>query len=88
MRQQIRAISQQPVLRKLLWFFDSIWFPLAYALLAFISSLTGLEVAYFGITAIVAVFTCIFSRDSKPMLTLVFMAVYGVSWVHLSLIHI
>ena len=82
MRQQIRAISQQPVMRKLLWFFDSIWFPLAYALLAFISSLTGLEVAYFGITAIVAVFTCIFSRDSKPMLTLVFMAVYGVSWVH------
>lgn len=69
-------------MRKLLWFFDSIWFPLAYALLAFISSLTGLEVAYFGITAIVAVFTCIFSRDSKPMLTLVFMAVYGVSWVH------
>ena len=82
MRQQIRAISQQPVMRKLLWFFDSIWFPLAYALLALISSLTGLEVAYFGITAIVAVFTCIFSRDSKPMLTLVFMAVYGVSWVH------
>lgn len=82
MRQQIRAISQLPAMQKVLWFFSSVWFPLAYALFAFISSLTGLEIAYFGITALIAVFTCIFSRDSKPMLTLVFMAVYGVSWVH------
>ena len=82
MRQKIRALTQLPVIKQVLWFLDSYYFPAAYALLAFISSLAGLEIAYFAVTAVIVVFVCIFSRDSKPMLPLVFLAVYGVSWVH------
>ena len=82
MRQKIRAVSQLPVIKQILWFLDSYYFPAAYAVLALISSLAGLEIAYFAITAVAVVFICVFSRDSKPMLPLVFLAVYGVSWVH------
>lgn len=82
MRQKIRALTQLPVIKQVLWFLDSYYFPAAYALLALISSLAGLEIAYFAVTAVIVVFVCIFSRDSKPMLPLVFLAVYGVSWVH------
>ena len=82
MRQKIRALTQLPVLKQILWFLDSYYFPAAYALLAFLSSLFGLEIAYFAITAVLVVFVSVFARDSKAMLPMVFLAVYGVSWVH------
>ncbi|HIU61984.1 MAG TPA: O-antigen ligase family protein [Candidatus Coproplasma excrementigallinarum] len=82
MRQKIRAVAQLPAMRAMLRFFDSFYFPIAYGVLALLSSFLGLEIAYFAITAVTVIFTCIFARDSKPLLTPVFMAVYGVSWVH------
>ena len=82
MRQKIRAVAQLPAMRAMLRFFDSFYFSIAYGVLALLSSFLGLEIAYFAITAVTVIFTCIFSRDSKPLLTPVFMAVYGVSWVH------
>ena len=69
-------------MRRILWFFDSLWFPAAYAVLALISSFTGMEIAFYALTAVAVVFTAVFSRDSKPLLTPVFMAVYAVSWEH------
>ena len=82
MRQRIRALTQLPVLKQLLWFLDSYYFPAAYALLALLSSLFGLEIAFYAVSAAVVVFSSIFSRDSKPFLPMVFLAVYAVSWVH------
>ena len=82
MRQRIRALTQLPVLKQLLWFLDSYYFPVAYALLALLSSLFGLEIAFYAVSAAVVVFSSIFSRDSKPFLPMVFLAVYAVSWVH------
>ena len=82
MRQRIRALTQLPVLKQLLWFLDSYYFPVAYALLALLSSLFGLEIAFYAVSAAVVVFSSIFSRESKPFLPMVFLAVYAVSWVH------
>lgn len=82
MKQKIRAIAQLSAMRRILWFFDSLWFPAAYAVLALISSFTGMEIAFYALTVAVIAFTSVFSRDSKPMLTPVFMAVYAVSWKH------
>ena len=82
MRQRIRAAARLPVMRKILWFFDSPYFPAAYAVLALVSSFTGMETAFFALTAAAVAFTAVFSRDSRPLLTPVFLAVYGVSWKH------
>ena len=82
MRQKIRQAAQLPFIRKILWFFDSLWYPAVYALLALVSSFTGMEIAFYALTAVIVVFTAVFSRDSKPLLAPVFMAVYAVSWVH------
>lgn len=82
MRQKIRAAAQNPVMRKILYFFSSIWYPVAYAVLALVCSFTGMEIAFYALTVLAVAFTCIFSRDSKPLLTPVFMAVYAVSWTH------
>lgn len=82
MKQKIRAVANLPVMRKILQFFDSLWYPAVYAVLAFISSLTGMEIAFYAITAVAVVFTTVFSRDTKPLLAPVLMAVYAVSWQH------
>lgn len=81
-RQKIRQASTLPVIRHIICFLEKPLYPAAYAVLALLSSLFGLEVAFFGITALVVAFSCVFSRDSRAMITPVFMAVYGMSWVH------
>lgn len=82
MRIRIRQIANLPAMRAILSFFDSLWFPAAYAVLALVSSFTGMEIAFYAITAAIVVFTSVFSRDSKPLLVPVFMGVYAVSRVH------
>lgn len=69
-------------MKAILKFFDGMWYPAVYAVLALISSLTGMEIAFYAITAVVVVFTTIFSRDTKPLIAPVLMAVYAVSWKH------
>ena len=80
--EKIQKIQSQPVMEKILRFFDGNLYPLIYAALALICSFTGLEVAFFVLTAIVVVFTAIFSKDSKPLIAPLVLVVYSVSQKH------
>ena len=82
LRQKIRQASTLPVIKHIICFLEKPFYPAAYALLALLSSLIGLEIAFYGITAIIVVFSCVFSRDSRAIITPVFITVYGLSWKH------
>lgn len=82
LRQRIKAAAQLPVLRHMAWFFDSYYFPAVYAVLVFLCSVLGWEIAFFALTALAVVFICVFSRDSRPMLAFVFLTTYCISWKH------
>lgn len=71
-----------PALKLILRFTESMYFPAAFAVLVLLSSFFGLEIAFMAIEAIIVVFLCIFSRDTKPLLGLIFMTAYAASWKH------
>ena len=82
MKQRIRALTQLPALKLILRFTEGPFFPAAYAVLVLLSSFFGLEIAFMAVAALLVVFLCVFSRDTKPLLCLVFMTVYAASWAH------
>ena len=63
-------------------FFESIYYPVAYALLALACSFAGFEIAFFAVTAALAVFTLVFCSDTKSLFVPLVLAVYGVSQRH------
>ncbi|MCD8040668.1 MAG: O-antigen ligase family protein [Clostridia bacterium] len=81
-KQKLQHLAQNKVMRHITSFFNSYAFPAVYAGLAFICSLFGLEVAFYALTALIAVFCCLFCEDSKPLLSLFVMAVFSTSWKH------
>ncbi len=82
MKQRIRALTQLPALKLILRFCEGPFFPAAYAVLVLLSSFFGLEIAFMAAAALIVVFLCVFSRDTRPMLCVVFMTVYAASWKH------
>lgn len=81
-RNKLNRAANAPVMRQLVWFFGSTYFLLFYAAMTLLTSLLGLELLYFFVCLLIAVFCCLFSRDSKPILAPVIMIVYCISWKH------
>ena len=82
MYEKILKVRNFPVIDALLRFFNGDFYPLIYAALALICSFTGFELVFFGITAVIVIFTAVFSIDSKPLITPLVLVVYSVSQKH------
>lgn len=76
-----KLISYAPM-RKILSFFDGIGFPAAFAILALLSAFFGLEIPFFILTALIVVFICLFSRDTRPIFVPLVLTLFGMSWKH------
>lgn len=80
--QKIEKIRENTVMHKITDFLDGNWYPVVYAALALICSFTGLELAFYVLTALVAIFGTIFCRDTKSLIVPLVLAVYAVSQKH------
>mgnify|MGYP002797064756 FL=1 len=63
-------------------FFESIYYPVAYALLALACSFAGFEIAFFAVRAALSVFSIVFCSDTFSLFVPIVLAVYGVSQRH------
>lgn len=81
-QQKVDALRSRRALALLTGFFESIYYPIAYALFALACSFVGFEIVYFAVTAAVVIFTVIFCEDTKCVFVPVVLAVYGVSQRH------
>ncbi len=82
MYEKICKVRENPVMQKILSFFDSEWFPVAYAALTLICSFVGFEIVFFALTAVLIWFITLFGRDSKPLLAIVVLFIYAISQRH------
>ena len=80
--QKIEKIRENTVMHKITDFLDGNRYPVVYAALALICSFTGLELAFYVLTALVAIFGTIFCRDTKSLIVPLVLAVYAVSQKH------
>lgn len=72
--------AEVPVLRSVLAFLNGWVFPPVYAALAFICSLTGLEIAFYALTMAVVLLICLFGKDTKAIIVPLVLIVYSTSW--------
>lgn len=82
LKERSAAFAQRTVMQKILRFLDGYYYPPVYAVLALISSLTGLEIAFFYLTAAVIVFACLFAEDTRSILVPLVLVMFGMSWRH------
>ena len=84
LKDKIAAAARRPVLAKVLGFFDGRMWPFVYAAAALVSSLTGLELPFFALTALTVVFLCLFAGDARPLFPVAVLAWFSRSWRHSS----
>ena len=82
MYEKICKVRENPVMGKILAFFDSEWFPVVYAALTLLCSFVGFEIAFFVLTALLIWFVTLFGRDSKPLLAIIVLFIYAISQRH------
>lgn len=82
LEQKLSALREKRVLRYMIDFFEGDLYPVLYALLALVCSFTGFELAFFSVSAAIAVFTTIFCRDTKSMFVPLVLVIYCVSQRH------
>ncbi len=80
--QKIEKIRKNTVMHKITDFLDGNWYPVVYAALALICSFTGLELVFYVLTALAAIFGTVFCRDTKSLIVPLVLAVYAVSQKH------
>lgn len=80
--QKINALRGTRALRCLTGFFDGNIYPAVYAVIALVCSFTGFELAFFSVSAAVAVFTTVFCRDTKSLFVPLVLVIYCVSQKH------
>ena len=78
------AVAEYPAMKKVLAFFDGYYYPAVYAALALISSIFGLEIPFFILTVLAAVFVCLFAKDTRSLFVPVAVMTMGRSWKHAS----
>ena len=80
--QKLNAAAAAPFMRNIAAFLEGRIFPAVYAALAFLCSLTGLELAFYALTAAAVVFICLFGKSTKPIAVPLVLVVYSTSWKH------
>ena len=80
--EKLGKLRDSTFLHKVTNFFDGDLYPILYAVLVLVCSFTGMEIAFFVLTAAVVLFTTLFCRDTKSIIVPLVMTVYGVSQMH------
>ena len=80
--ERIEKIRENTVVHKITDFLDGNLYPIVYAVLALVCSFTGLELPFYILTALAAIFGTVFCRDTKSLMVPLVMAVYAVSQKH------
>ena len=84
LKEKFTAIAEKPAVQKILGFFDGPVYPAVYAALALITSVFGLELPFFVLTALAVLFVCLFADDVRSLFVPVVMMTMGRSWKHAS----
>ena len=80
--QKLNAAAVAPFMRNIAAFLEGRIFPAVYAALAFLCSLTGMELVFYALTAAAVVFICLFGKSTKPIAVPLVLVVYSTSWKH------
>ena len=67
LKEKFTAIAEKPAVQKILGFFDGPVYPAVYAALALITSVFGLELPFFVLTALAVLFVCLFADDVRSL---------------------
>ncbi|MCD8371744.1 MAG: O-antigen ligase family protein [Clostridia bacterium] len=82
LKDKLLSATKYKAIKRLNMFFEGYIFPAVYAVIIFITSLFGLEIAFYALSLLICIYCTLFCKDSKPLLNLFISIVYSTSWRH------